>query len=47
MEAISSGKSCETDKVCRGFMKYVPICILAVFAAGFGATTMLYKRREK
>lgn len=32
---------------CRGFMGYVPVCIVAVFAAGFGATTMLYKRREK
>lgn len=32
---------------CRGYMYYVPLCIVAVFAVGFGATTMLYKRREK
>lgn len=32
---------------CRSFMLYVPLCIVATFATGFGATTMLYKRREK
>lgn len=32
---------------CKGIMPYVPVCIVAVFVAGFGATTMLYKRREK